>query len=40
MNADYNKGKFGGGNANETKDITEDSTGDQTQMKDMFEEDS
>ena len=40
MKADYNKGGFGGGAANESKDITEDSTGDQTRDKDMFDEDS
>ena len=28
MKADYNKGGFGGGAANESKDIAEDSTGD------------
>ena len=38
MKADYNKGGFGGGTANESKDIAEDSTGDQTRDKDMFDE--
>lgn len=40
MKADYNKG-FGGGEAtNASNDIMEDSTGDQTRDKDMFDEDS
>lgn len=39
MKADYNKGQFGGGStANQSDHITEDSTGDQTRDKDMFDE--
>ena len=37
MKADYNRGKFGG-TTNQSNDITEDSTGDQTRDKDMFDE--
>ena len=40
MKADYNKGGFGGGTANQSNDIAEDSTGDQTRDKDMFDDDS
>lgn len=41
MRADYNKGQIGGGAAtNQSNDIMEDSTGDQTRDKDMFDEDS
>jgi len=40
MKADYNKGQFGAVTANQSNDITEDSTGDQTRDKDMFDEDS
>ena len=40
MKADYNKGQSGGGTVNQSNDITEDSTGDQTRDKDMFDEDS
>jgi len=40
MKADYNKGQFGGATVNQSDHITEDSTGDQTRDKDMFDEDS
>ena len=43
MKADYSKGQFGAVTANQTgqsADIMEDSTGDQTRDKDMFDEES
>lgn len=40
MKADYNKGYNGTVAPNQSNDIMDDSTGDQTRDKDMFDEDS
>ena len=40
MKADYNKGYNGTNTPNQSSEIMDDSTGDQTRDKDMFDEDS